>query len=53
MVIVEDGRAALTVGLPWLAVGVGIGLTAWRRNLFLGVGAAVVIAAAGRAVGLS
>lgn len=53
MVVVENGRAALTVGLPWLAVGVGVALTAWRRNLFLGVAAAVVIAAAGRAAGLA
>ena len=40
------------VGLPWVSVVACIGLVAWRRNLFLGLVAAVAIAIAGRAAGL-
>ena len=53
MVATADGRSAFTVGLPWLSVAACIGLVAWRKNLFLGLLAAVVIAIAGRAVGLA
>ena len=49
----EDGRSVIVVGLPWLAVAVCIALVAWRKSLFLGLIAAVLIAIAGRAVGLS
>ena len=52
MVVTTDGRSAFTVGLPWLAVIACIAIVAWRRNLFLGLLAAVAIAIAGRAVGL-
>jgi hypothetical protein len=48
-----DGRPIFTVGLPWLAVTVCLLLVAWRRNLFIGLAAAVAIAIAGRALGLA
>ena len=53
MVATADGRSAFTVGLPWLSVAACIGLVAWRKNLFLGLLAAVALAIAGRAVGLA
>jgi branched-subunit amino acid transport protein len=53
MVATTDGRSAFTVGLPWLSVLACIGIVAWRRNLFLGLIAAVAIAIAGRAAGLA
>lgn len=53
MVVTADGRSAFTVGLPWLSVAACIGLVAWRKNLFLGLLAAVAIAVAGRAIGLA
>jgi branched-subunit amino acid transport protein len=52
MVGVENGRPIFTIGLPWLAVGVCLVLVWWRRNLFVGLLAAVAIAIAGRAAGL-
>jgi branched-subunit amino acid transport protein len=52
MVATTDDHAAFTVGLPWLSVLACIGLVVWRRNLFLGLLAAVAIAIAGRAAGL-
>jgi len=52
MVSTSGERPAFTVGLPWVAVGVCLALVAWRRNLFLGLAAAVAIAIAGRAAGL-
>ena len=53
MVATTDGRSVFTVGLPWLSVLACIGIVAWRRNLFLGLIAAVAIAIAGRAAGLA
>ena len=53
MVVTSDGRSAFTVGLPWLSVAACIGLVAWRKNLFLGLLAAVAIAIGGRAIGLA
>ena len=53
MVVTADGRSSFTVGLPWLAVAACIAIVAWRRNLFLGLLAAVAIAIAGRAAGLA
>lgn len=40
------------VGIEWLAVGLCIGLVAWRKNLFLGLVAAVGLAALVRALNL-
>ena len=52
MVVTIDGRPSFTVGLAWLSVIACIAIVAWRRNLFLGLGAAVAIAIAGRLAGL-
>ena len=53
MVSTSGDRPAFTVGLPWVSVGVCLALVASRKNLFLGLAAAVAIAIAGRAAGLS
>jgi hypothetical protein len=53
MVGTSGDRPVFTVGLPWLSVGVCLGLVAWRRNLFIGLAAAVAIAIAGRAAGIA
>jgi len=47
-----SGSSTLEVGIAWVSVGACIALVAWRRNLFLGLVAAVAIAIAGRAAGL-
>ena len=52
MVTTVDGRPSFTVGLAWLSVIACIAIVAWRRSLFLGLGAAVAIAIVGRLVGL-
>ena len=52
MVGVENGESVFTIGLPWVSVGVCLLLVAWRRNLFIGLAAAVIIAIVGRAAGL-
>jgi branched-subunit amino acid transport protein len=46
----ESRRASLHVGIEWVAVGVCVGLVAWRRNLLAGIVAAALIVAAVRAV---
>ena len=46
------GRGTIHIGIEWLAVGLCIALVAWRGNLFFGLFAAVVLAAAARALGL-
>jgi branched-subunit amino acid transport protein len=45
-----DGQA-FHVGIEWLAVGVSMAVMAWRRNLFIGLTAAVILVAAARAAG--
>jgi branched-subunit amino acid transport protein len=52
MVSTADGRSVFVVGLPWLSVAACIAIVVWRRNLFLGLLLAVVIAIAGHAAGL-
>ena len=47
------GSSTIQIGIAWLSVAVCIGLVAWRRSLFLGLVAAVVIAIVGRAAGLA
>jgi branched-subunit amino acid transport protein len=52
MVVTTDGGPpAFHVGIEWLAVAVCAALTAWRRNLLVGMVAAVVLVAAARALG--
>jgi branched-subunit amino acid transport protein len=53
MVGTTGGRPVFTIGLPWVSVGACLALVAWRRNLFIGLAAAVVIAIAGRALGFA
>jgi branched-subunit amino acid transport protein len=53
IVVDEAGRGHVHVGIEWLAVAVGVAIVAWRRNLFLGLGAAVVLAATARALSLA
>ena len=48
-----DGRVGVHIGLEPAAVVVGVVIVAWRRNLFLGILAAVLVAAVARALGLS
>jgi branched-subunit amino acid transport protein len=53
--VAEDptGGQAFHVGIEWLAIAVCGALTAWRRNLFVGLIGAVVLVALARAVGLA
>jgi branched-subunit amino acid transport protein len=53
MVRTGGDRPVFTVGLPWISVGVCLALVAWRRNLFVGLAAAVAIAVAGRTIGIA
>ena len=54
MVVVGDGGApAFHVGIEWIAVAACAVLTAWRRNLLIGLVGAVVLVAVARAVGLA
>jgi len=53
MVGTSGGRPVFTIGLPWLSVAACLALVAWRRNLFVGLAAAVAIAIAGRALGFA
>jgi branched-subunit amino acid transport protein len=48
-----SGSNTIEVGIVWASVLACIALVAWRRNLFLGLVAAVAIAVVGRAIGLS
>jgi branched-subunit amino acid transport protein len=51
MVVVDGEQPAFHVGLEWLAVGACLVLVAWRKNLFVGLVAAVIIAIVLRAAG--
>ena len=53
VIVAPDGAAQLHLGIEALAVLVCVGVTAWRRNLLLGLLAAVVLVAAARAAGLA
>ena len=54
MVVVGDGDVpSFHVGVEWLAVLVCLAVVAWRRNLFLGLLAAVAIVVVARATGLA
>lgn len=51
MVVSPGGRPAFHVGVEWLAIVASSALMAWRRNLFLGLAAGVVIVAVARQLG--
>ena len=54
VVIVDDaGTPSFHVGIEWVAVLACLAITAWRRNLLLGLVVAVGIVAISRAIGLS
>jgi branched-subunit amino acid transport protein len=44
------GRNSFHVGIEWVAVALAVVLIAWRGNVFIGILAAAVLAAVGRAV---
>jgi len=49
----RTGHPIFVVGLPWVSVIACLAIVAWRKNLFLGLIAAVAIATAGRSAGLN
>lgn len=49
----EAGVPAFHVGIEWLAVVACLAITAWRRNLLLGLVVAVLIVVAARGMGLA
>jgi len=54
MVVVEgDSGPAFHVGIEWVAVLACLAVTAWRKNLLLGLTLAVAIVAMARATGLA
>ncbi len=54
MVVVEgDAAPAFHVGIEWVAVLACLAVTAWRKNLLLGLTVAVAIVALARATGLA
>ncbi len=54
MVATDDtGIPAFHVGIEWVAVLACLAVTAWRRNLLLGLIAAVAIVALARATGVA
>jgi branched-subunit amino acid transport protein len=48
-----SGGQAFHVGIEWLAIAVCGALTAWRRNLFVGLIGAAVLVAVARAIGVA
>ena len=48
-----SGHPAFHVGPEWLAVGLCVGIVAWRRNLLLGLVLAAVLMAGLRGLGLA
>jgi branched-subunit amino acid transport protein len=53
VVTTEGGNPAFHIGIEWAAIAVCAALTAWRRNLLLGLIGAVALVAVARAVGLA
>jgi hypothetical protein len=54
MVATDDaGRPWFHVGVEWIAVIACLAVTAWRRNLLLGLIAAVAIVVVARATGFA
>ena len=49
----EGGAPSFHIGVEWAAVVVCAALTAWRRNLLVGLVGAVVLVAVARAVGIA
>jgi hypothetical protein len=54
MVVTTDGGSpTFHVGIDWLAVAACAALTAWRRNLLVGLLGAAVLVAVARAIGFA
>lgn len=53
VVTTEGGTPTFHVGIEWAAVAVCAALTAWRRNLFIGLIGGVALVAVARALGLA
>ena len=53
VVVGDDDVPAFHIGVEWLAVLACLVIVAWRRNLFLGLVAAVAIVVVARAAGLA
>ncbi len=54
MVLVDDtGTPSFHVGIEWVAVLIALAITAWRRNLLLGLVVAVGVVAIARATGIA
>jgi branched-subunit amino acid transport protein len=53
VVVGAGGTPAFHVGIEWIAVAVCAALTAWRRNLLIGLVGAVVLVAVARALGVA
>jgi branched-subunit amino acid transport protein len=54
MVTTSEGSGpTFHVGVEWLALFVCLGLVAWRKNLFLGLAAAVIVVVVARNLGLA
>jgi branched-subunit amino acid transport protein len=53
VVVGDDDVSAFHIGVEWLAVLACLAIVAWRRNLFLGLVAAVAIVVVARAAGLA
>ena len=54
MVMTDDaGTPSFHIGIEWVAVLACLGVTAWRRNLLLGLVVAVGIVVVARATGLA
>jgi len=53
VLVAPDGAAQLHLGIETLAVLVCVGVMAWRRNLLLGLLAALLLVAVARAAGLA
>jgi branched-subunit amino acid transport protein len=53
IVTADDGTRSLHVGAETLAIVLGVLVVVWRRNLFLGILVAVVLASIARAIGVA
>jgi branched-subunit amino acid transport protein len=53
VVVSDDDVPSFHVGIEWVAVFVCLSIVAWRRNLFLGLVAAVAIVVIAREAGLA
>jgi branched-subunit amino acid transport protein len=49
----EAGKPSFHVGIEWIAVLACLGVTAWRRNLLMGLIVAVAIVVIARATGIA